>query len=226
MARSRVERRLPNSALTSAGVNDRGSRRGVRTRNRDRGTGRRLVWANSPVRSPAANQLFGLPFAIGDLAVGSAIIRYSYKPATAARRRLIDPGASRSVRFPFRSMTLGLGRPLTLSCRHAVKNASTSSVLTSCAVMEPASERKKAISVGADPFGASTSGRPDTPGTRFASGQESFVDAGQFPVVAVTPESDSFVVVHAQRKRRHGHSRERTIHLAAGAAGSSRRLAG
>src|SRR5450631_3154417 len=134
MARSRVERRLPNRALTSAGVNDRGSRRGVRTRNRDRGAGQRLMWANIPERSPAANQLLGLPLGIGDLAFGSPIIRYSYKPATAARRKLIDPGASRSVRFPFRSMTLGPGRPLTLSCRHAVRNANTSSVLTSCAL--------------------------------------------------------------------------------------------
>jgi hypothetical protein len=33
--------------------------RGVRTRNRERGAERRLMWASSPERSPAPNQLLG-----------------------------------------------------------------------------------------------------------------------------------------------------------------------
>lgn len=63
--------------------------------------------------------------------------------------------------------------------------------------VEPASEREKAISVGAD-----RSGRVVPVGqiaqVRVRVGHETLVDAGQDPVVAVSLESDSFVVVHAQ----------------------------
>ena len=130
MARSRLVRSPPSSRATSPASSARGNRCGVRTRNLERGAGRLLVCASSPDRSAGANHDEDLPFGIGDARPGSLITRYSYRPATAASRRLIEAGASRSVRLPFRSSTFGPGRPATVSCRHADRKSSTSHVLT------------------------------------------------------------------------------------------------
>ena len=168
MARSRPLRRLPSRAVTSAVVNARGSRRGVRSRSRDRGDGRRLVWASGPERSPGANHDPGRPFGIGEPAVGSRIAKNSYIPATAARRRLTDAGASRSVRCPARSTTFGPGRPGTCSWRQADKNPSTSSVTTPAGSVRPpeatdrtppARTRTPGPSVGSSSDPASSPGR-------------------------------------------------------------------
>ena len=95
IARSRHERRLSSSADASPASRARGSRRGSRTRNADRGCGRARC-PSSPSRCPGATRRAAAPLGIGFGAAGSRIARNANSPLTAASRRFTVAAANPS----------------------------------------------------------------------------------------------------------------------------------